>query len=136
MAIFAQEYRIVLGYSDPQPICDVSIFGRDRRVLVEAIIDSGAARPIFHRSSAEDAGIDLSNALRFPIQYGGSKTDGRIARVRVRLGADGPQIDTSVVFVDHLELPYGLLGRIGIFDRFNEIAFLHKLRNPRVEFRK
>jgi hypothetical protein len=131
MANLLRKYRIVLGEPFPLPICDVFLLGRHGRVHVQAVVDSGAVRPIFPLKAAQDAGFDLSKAHRYPIQYGASRTPGWILPVRLELGDDGLRLDTSVVFVERLEFPYGLLGRVGFFDRFNEVAFLHKNgRNP------
>jgi hypothetical protein len=133
--------RYALEYSDPfnrlvqLPFCEVWVLGRTRRVLVLTMVDSGAERPVFHKTTAEDAGIDLSRAAQFPIQYGGSRTDGWIAPVRIQLGSDGPKFDTEVVFVERLAYPYGLLGLYGVFNKFNEVAFLQRVKPRRVEFR-
>jgi hypothetical protein len=136
MPNLVRNYRIVLGEPYPLPICDVFLLGPNGRIHVEAVVDSGAVRPIFPKKAAEDAGIELSKALSYPIQYGGSRTPGWIFPVRLVLGNDDLQLNTSVVFVEELEFRYGLLGRVGFFDRFNEVAFLHKSgRNPRFELR-
>lgn len=136
MANFSRNYRVVLGEPFPVPICDVFLLGPSGRVHIQAVVDSGAVRPIFPLKAAEDAGIDLSKAHLHPIQFGAARTRGWIAPVRLDFGEDGPQLDTSVVFVERLELPYGLLGRVGFFDRFNEVAFLHKSgKNPRFVLR-
>jgi len=136
MANLVRDYRIVLGEPFPLPICDVFLLGPAGRIPVQAVVDSGAVRPIFPLKAAQDAGIDLSKAVSHPIQYGGSRTPGWIFPVRLELGEDGLRLDTSVVFVEKLEFRYGLLGRVGFFDKFNEVAFLHKSgRNPRFVLR-
>ena len=45
------------------------------------------------------------------------------------------RLDTEIVFVERLDLPYGLLGRRGVFSRFNEVVFLERVRPPRLELR-
>jgi hypothetical protein len=136
MANLVRNYRVVLGEPYPLPICDVYLLGPSGRIHVQAVVDSGAVRPIFPLKAAVDAGIDLSKAPSHPVQYGASRTPGWILPVRLDFGEDDLRLDTSVVFVERLELPYGLLGRVGFFDRFNEVAFLHRsARNPSFQLR-
>jgi predicted aspartyl protease len=99
---------------------------------VRALVDSGAVRPIFPLSVATEAGIDLSKSVHYPIQYGGSTTPGWIARARIDLdiGPVGRILDLSIVFVEKLDLPYALLGRIGFFDQFNEVSFMQRISPP------
>ncbi|HUB24961.1 MAG TPA: hypothetical protein VL992_05995, partial [Tepidisphaeraceae bacterium] len=60
------------------------------------MVDSGAVRPIFPIRAAQDAGIDLSTSFAHPIQYGGSKTSGKIARARIEIsGVIELAVDTS-----------------------------------------
>ena len=56
-------------------------------------------------------------------------------RVRAYIELEQQRLDTDIVFVERLDVPYGLLGRRGVFSRFNEVVFLEKIRTPRVEFR-
>jgi hypothetical protein len=136
MAIWARNYRAVIGESFPVPLLDVFLLGSSGRVQISALVDSGAFRSVFPLTAAEDAGIDLSKAFRQKVRYGVSGSDGWVVPVRLELGEDGPKIDASALFVERLEFPYALLGRIGFFDRFNEVAFIHKSgRNPRFELR-
>lgn len=118
------------------PLCDVVLIGRDRRAVVPAVIDSGATHPIFSRMNAEDAGIDLSRAKPFPMQFGGNAVVGKIIRVPIEIvGITERRLNPEVVFVDALEMGYGLLGRRGIFAQFNEVTFAEKIRPGRVIFR-
>jgi hypothetical protein len=128
MGVLAPPYRDVIGEPFPVPYLDVQLLGR-RRVYLRALVDSGAVRPIFPTSAAEDAGIDLSKSVYHPIQYGGSISPGWIGRARidVNVGKEIRTLDLSIVFVERLDLPYVLLGRIGFFDQFNEVAFLQKV---------
>lgn len=131
-----RNYCIGPGESELLPICEVTLLGPSGRLELPAIVDSGAVRPIFPAKAAEAVGIDLSKAPPYWIQYGASRTRGWISPVRLSLGQDGPKLDTSVVFVETIEFPYALLGRVGFFDRFNEVAFLHKSGPvPRFELR-
>ena len=54
-------------------------------------------------------------------------------KVYVQLG--DKRWNAEVIFVERLAFSYGLLGRKGIFNQFNEVTFLEKSKVPRVEFR-
>src|SRR5712692_9429601 len=51
-----------------------------------------------------------------------STTSGR--RIRVHIELEHRRLDTEIIFVEQLVLPYGLLGRRTIFSQFNEVVFL------------
>lgn len=126
-------YRFMLGQRDLLPLCDAYLIGPTTRTLVTAVIDSGAVYPVFPERAAEDAGITLRRVRNFPVQYGGGLSAGTLARVYIELA--GRRWETDVVFVEGLDLPYALLGRRGVFARFNEVAFLERVRTPRIELR-
>jgi hypothetical protein len=115
------------------PLCEVIILGKERRVPVRAVIDSGATHPIFPMSAAEDAGIDLQRGGNFPITFGGSQTHGRLCETYVEIV--GRRFKLEIVFVERLILGYALLGRRTFFNQFNEVAFIERIRTPRVELR-
>ena len=130
------DYKVSLQGHFPQPLCDIMLLGEKGPTPIQALVDSGAVRPIFPMKAAEDAGIDLAKGIEHPIQYGWSDTPGRICRVRFQL-SEGTEIESSVVFVERLQFPYGLLGRVGFFDRFDEVNFVHRdKRRPYVVFRR
>jgi hypothetical protein len=115
------------------PLCEVIILGRIRRVPIRAVIDSGATHPIFPMSAAEDAGIDLIRGRPFPIAFGGSQTQGRLIEAYVEIAHRRFRLE--IVFVEKLSIGYALLGRSTFFNQFNEVAFIERIRTPRVEFR-
>lgn len=123
------------GESFPAPLVDIELLGPAGKILVTAVIDSGAYRPVFPLKTAETAGIELSKCANELIQYGGSTTAGKVARTRIELIPGGPVLDTTIVFVEMFDLPYALLGRVGFFDRFNEVSFAQKMLPARVELR-
>ena len=134
MPVATLPYRIVAGRTELLPLCDVYVLGPLGRELVTCVVDSGASYPIFPERVAEDAGLSLSKVPKtFRIQYGGSDDFGRLVRAHVEL--EQQRFDTEIVFVERLAFPYGLLGRRGIFSRFNEVVFLERVRPPRVELR-
>ena len=115
------------------PLCDVHLLGPKGRAQVTTVVDSGAIYSVFPVRAAEDAGLVLPKAMNFTIQYGGSVGYGRRVRAYIELALR--RWDTEIVFVEKLDLTYGLLGRRGVFGRFNEVAFLEKVATPRIELR-
>jgi hypothetical protein len=132
MSLLSCDYQILSGQSFPLPICNLHLLGPNGKVLVRALIDSGATHPIFPEKAAEDAGIGLPRYANFTIRYGGSITPGRKVKAYMALGE--VRWGAEVVFVERLDFPYALLGRIGVFAQFNEVTFLEKVKTPRVEF--
>jgi len=133
MRVLSYNYRILAGRAHLRPICDVYLIGPHDTVLVRSLIDSGADLSVSPRKAAEDTGMRLSAHPNVWVQYGAAKVPGRKAKAHVSLG--GRRWAAHVVFVERLRFPFALLGRIGVFARFNEVAFLEKIRAPRVEFR-
>ena len=133
MPVATVPYRIVLGRPEPLPLCDVYVLGPRGRARVTCVIDTGALYSHFLAGVAEEVGILLPTSPNHPIQYGESRSMGR--RVRAYIELEQQRLDTDIVFVERLDVPYGLLGRRGVFSRFNEVVFLEKIRTPRVEFR-
>lgn len=133
MGVLSFDYQIVAGESNLLPLCEIRLLGPTGAVPILAMIDSGATHPIFPMKAAEDAGIVLPRNANFWIQYGGSRTDAR--KVDAALMLRDFRWRAEVAFVERLDFRYALLGRIGVFAQFNEVVFLEKLKNPRVELR-
>ena len=102
------------------PLYDVVVLGKDRRIALRAVIDSGATHPFFPRSVAEDAGFDLTRAQRMNVTFGGSVTEGFIAETYVEIS--GQRLRVEVVYVEDIKLGYALFGRKTFFNQFNEVA--------------
>jgi hypothetical protein len=83
--------------------------------------------------AAENVGLDISKGAIQPIEYGGSAASGR--RLPVYLEVRGRRLRSEMVFVHRLDFPFVMLGRMGVFPWFNEVAFLERIKAPRVEFR-
>jgi hypothetical protein len=133
MRVIPLPYRFQLGRTELLPLCDVHVLGPRGRTRVRAVVDSGAFEPVFHVGVADDAGISLRRSALVRVEYGGSTTLGRRTRVHIEL--EQHRFDTEIIFVEQLDLPYGLLGRRTIFSQFNEVVFLEKVSPPRVELR-
>jgi hypothetical protein len=133
MGITSFDYRILFGVSTLQPILQIHLLGPTKSVPVDVRLDSGADMPILPQHAAEDAKLILPAHPNVWIQYGGSKVPARRIQATMLIGTH--RFRPDVAFVEKLEFPYGLLGRIGVFSQFNEVVFLEKLANPRIELR-
>jgi hypothetical protein len=115
------------------PICEVIILGTRYNVPINAIIDSGAVRPIFPKSAARDAGLSLESGKPEGVVFGGSTAIGRLLRTFVLIQSRRFQLD--ILYVDELKLDYALLGRTTFFNQFNEVAFHERTLERRVHLR-
>ncbi|MEW6201369.1 MAG: hypothetical protein AB1546_05300, partial [bacterium] len=100
-----------------RPLCDLFLIGSKGKIMLKALIDSGADYSVFKIKDAEDAGVNIKDGEITHIQFGVLKSEGY--RKKVYISLNGFLLRTDVVFVEHLSLPYVLLGRIGVFARFN-----------------
>lgn len=115
------------------PLCEIVLLGKVRRVPIRAVIDSGAVRPFFLKSHAEDAGLDLAKGEPYNAIFGGSIERGVLLDVYVEIA--GRRLHIEAVFVDDIRLGYALLGRRTVFNQFNEVAFIERIKSPCVELR-
>lgn len=119
-------YKCHAGYW--LPMCDVTILGAGFDVIVPAVIDSGAVWPIFSRWAAEQAGLAVESGTSTKVFFGGSSTDGKLVRTSVLI--DHRRFELEIVYVPHeLESGYALLGRLSVFDQFNQVAFHERDRD-------
>lgn len=124
-------YQLHGGHS--LPLCDVTILGTRFNAIVPAVIDSGAVRPIFRKSDARDAGLNVDLGKPEPIVFGGSTTIGRLLKTYVLIA--GYRFELDIVYVDELKLDYALLGRTTFFNQFNEVAFHERTLDRHVRLR-
>ena len=115
------------------PLCEVVVLGTSFNAHVNAVIDSGAVRPIFPKSAARDAGLDVESGKPVDVVFGGSATIGRLLKTYVRIG--GYRFELDIVYVDELKFDYALLGRTTFFNKFNEVAFHERTLDRHVRFR-
>lgn len=115
------------------PLCNVVLLGKQRRVPVPAVVDSGAVFPIFPLDAARDAGIDANKGRPCSVIFGGSTESARLVDCFFEIG--GHRLRSEVAFVREIKLGYALLGRRGVFSKFNEVAFIERWANSRVELR-
>ena len=48
----------------------------------------------------------------------------------------GKRLCADIIFVERLNCSFGLLGRLGVFAKYAEIAFCERVKHPFVSFRK
>ena len=133
MRTWSLAYQIVLDSSHLLPLGTIRLLGPRRSVPYRVLVDSGALYSVFHRTAADDAGIELTATPNQDVQYGTARVPGWRVACYLMLGER--RIKADVVFVEELAFSYGLLGRVDIFPQHNEVVFLEKVRPPRVEFR-
>ena len=133
MKEISRSYQIEPDRDYLSPIIEVFLVGKNNRVPLNVLVDSGAAKAIFPKHSANSAGISLENAPAEFVIWGGSTVIGN--KVKCYIDIDEETFKIDVIFVEKLSYPYGLLGRIPLFSKFNEVTFLENTSNPRVEFR-
>ena len=115
------------------PLCEVVLIGRNCHVPVQAVIDSGAVRPIFPKSAARDAGLSVESGKPEGVVFGGSTAIGRLLETYVLIQHRRFRLD--ILYVDDLKLDYALLGRATFFNQFNEVAFHERTLERSVHFR-
>jgi len=65
------------------PLCEVVLLGARFNASVNAVIDTGAVRPIFPKSAARDAGLSLESGKPEGVVFGGSTAIGRLLKTYV-----------------------------------------------------
>lgn len=133
MKTYAVPYRTLVGERYMLPLCEIDLLGPTERIPLLALVDSGAWVSVFPKKAAEDAHLPLPAAPNDRVLFGGSVSHAWCMEVNLELATW--RWRAQVHFVERLAFRYALLGRNGVFARFNEVAFVEKAREPRVEFR-
>jgi len=115
------------------PLCEVILLGTRFHVPINAVIDSGAVRPIFPKAAARDAGLSLESGKPEGVVFGGSTAIGRLLETYVLIQNRRFRLD--ILYVDDLKLDYALLGRTTFFNQFSEVAFHERTLERNVQFR-
>ena len=106
-----------------------------------ALLDSGADYCIFHASIGEAVGIDISSGAKMEyVGVSGIKQAAYFHNVALSIG--GWKFDCYAGFsydFDKIQMPYGVLGQDGLFDKFKVTLDVNKLEielkeNPNVKF--
>ncbi|MCE4600213.1 MAG: aspartyl protease family protein [Desulfurococcales archaeon] len=103
------------------PIIPVIVEGREKAV-VYALVDSGATISLFHKSIAEDIGIDLTDSKQVYLAGIGGYVKAYI-KEQVRIMVEGLRdLYIPIAFTEHIVSDLAILGRRGFFEAF-EITF-------------
>jgi len=106
-----------------------------------ALIDSGADYCIFHASVGEVIGLDMQGGEKMEyIGVSGVKQIAYFHHVIISVG--GWKLDCYAGFsydFDKIQMPYGVLGQDGFFDKFKVVLDANKLEielkeNPNIKF--
>lgn len=133
MRIISFNYEIEPGVRYPFPICYPRLLGPKGDVIVRALADSGAYFSVFLEADAETAGITLPRKPNTTVRFGRSVVGGK--QLTVGLAIREKQMTTEVIFVERLEFPYCLLGRMGVWGQFKQVVFIERGPTPRLQFR-
>lgn len=109
------------GSKTPKPYATLVMCGKEKRVRIDGLIDSGSDHNLFPVELAEICGIDLRNATRVRVSgfnHDGKKGAGYLISVKFVLGNLEWMGDT--VFVKTKQ-PHGILGQRGFFDAFDVV---------------
>lgn len=126
-------YQMVHYSKSSLPLCTIYILVKNERIPVRVLVDSGATDTVLPLNVAIDAGFEIPERLTPQVQYGGSQANGVEINTYFEIG--GRRLSADFKYVEKLEFPYGLLGRRGVFNKFNEVAFSERPKCPLVEFR-
>ena len=114
-------FPYVLYHGRYYPIVPVMVEGRERAVI-HALVDSGATMSLFHKSIAEDAGIDLKDTEEVYLAGIGGYVRARVKR-QVKTSIEGLRsINIPIAFTEYITSDIAILGRQGFFEAF-EIIF-------------
>jgi len=104
------------------------MWGPAAPLQVEAYLDSGALMSIFDHTLAEVLGLSLAHARvqRF-IVGDGRFIHGRVMMLPLQIGPQS--FRAPVAFSAELKVGFNLLGRRGLFEHFDEVAFQEKRRS-------
>lgn len=129
------KFPFVIHGSDKIPMLEVRLTNKenDKATNYVCMLDSGAFMNVFHSDIAEILDIDLSK-IKETILFGGVKDSKKqmkgkpyIIKMTVMQKGKNYSFDSYIVFSDEItDTGYPLLGRIGFFDRFDEVCFNYK----------
>lgn len=109
------------------PMIPVALSYRSQTVKVEAYVDSGAFYSIFNIEVAQDLRIHFSDAKKTKFVVGdGKEITAWILKLPINIGPQSFVAD--IALSEELRVGFNLLGRKGIFDHFDEVAFQEKRR--------
>lgn len=114
------------------PIVPVILYGSSISLGVEAYVDSGATFSVFSYEIAHELKISLKDARTLYLVVGdGGFIPSKLIKIPIMIGAKKFVCDIS--FSERLGIGFNLIGRHGVFETFDEVAFNEKAKE--VSFR-
>lgn len=101
-----------------RPYVTIYIHNGDKRISVDALVDSGSDGMVIHAGLAKDLGIDQSTCL--PKNLGGAtgSKDGFISAISYEVdGFPEDTVETTAIFIQDLPVAC-LIGQEDFFERF------------------
>ena len=99
------------------PIIPIKLKGRDRRIVFDAYVDSGASYSVFKPEIAEILGIEMDRGEKILVKVG----DGSLITVylhKVEIDLADKVFSATIGFSKQLGIGFNILGRKDIFDNF------------------
>ncbi len=105
------------------PVIPLILHGSHKtKIRTEAFVDSGATFSIFNIDIAKSLTLNLENAReQFFVVGDGSFIPAKVIKIPLEIGNE--KIIADIAFSEKLNIGFNLLGRKGIFEHFDEIAF-------------
>jgi len=101
-----------------RPIIPVMLVGPKKSIMVDALIDSGADKCLFHSDIGREIGLDIEKG-REELFSGieGGKVKSFIHKIQLRIIGIEKEIEISVGFTD-VSGVFAILGQEGFFDAY------------------
>ncbi len=99
------------------PIIPIKLKGRDRWIVFDAFVDSGASYSVFKPEIAEILGIEMDRGEKIFVKVG----DGSLITVylhKVNIDLAEKAFSATIGFSKQLGIGFNILGRKDIFDNF------------------
>ncbi|MCE4623550.1 MAG: retropepsin-like domain-containing protein [Caldisphaeraceae archaeon] len=125
MMVDRVEFRYIEYYGRNYPLVPLRLLGSNGKLLVYALVDSGATISLFHRSIAEYAGIELGDAKPVYLAGVGGYVKALLKR-RVDIEIEGiGRLMIPIAFTEYIASDIMILGREGFFESL-KITFREK----------
>jgi hypothetical protein len=119
------------------PLIQISLRYKNKAIDLRALIDSGAAECVFHRSIGEALGIDIeSGRLKDYMGIARQSVAGYVHEIGLRVQGMPEWVKIEAAFIDAQIVP--LLGQGGFFDSFQVVFERYRGRfeiNSRARYR-
>ena len=121
--------------NDKIPFLDIRITNKDngKSVNYRAMLDSGAYANVFHSDIAQVLDIDLSKIKQTQLFTGVKESKKQmlgkayIVELMIMQKGKSHKFDSYIIFSEEISnTGWGLLGRQGFFDQFDEVSFNYK----------